>query len=267
MLPPPGSADVLYVVDLSCWMYRLFKQPGVGGRAAHEFISFIGKILRQQRPAYMAICADLPFPTFRNALAPKRENVGYKANREPPDPTLLERIRWAKEMVQDVFGIPVFACKGFEADDLIAALVKHARDADLRTVILALDKDLLQLVDGENVFMWDGKQKVWGVSEVIEKFGVRPDQLRDYLAIVGDSADNIPGVKGAGPKAAAEILQAFGTLEAALDGEDNAPLFAKRPRYRDMLRTNREMTELSMKLATLAEHAPLNHKLQECRVT
>lgn len=272
-LPKAGSQDALYIVDLACWMHRFFRT--MGGRSAHGFIEFIGKVLRNQRPAFMAICADLPFPTFRAELYPKKANgEGYKAHREPPDPTLLERMRWAKWMAEDVHGIPIFSKRGFEADDLIAALVEQAKHHGMRVVILGLDKDLLQLVDDRHTVMWDGKNTVWGVPEVIEKFGVRPDQLRDYLAICGDTADNIPGVKGMGPKAAAELLQAFGSLEAAVEHARDMhsegklhELFRQRPRYRDMLiRSYGDGSiELSIKLATLAIDAPLKHTIADCR--
>lgn len=264
MLPAPGAADVLYILDLSCWIYRFYATTG--GRAAHCFIEFIGNVLRRQRPQYFAVCCDTPWPTFRHELAPKRDKAGYKAQRPPPDPTLLERVRWAREMLEDVYGFAIYAHRGFEADDLIATLARHARADGMRVVIIALDKDLMQLVD-EHCVLWDGKQRVVGEPEVIEKFGVRPDQLRDYLAIVGDSADNIPGVHGAGPKAAVELLHEFGTLSEALAVAStpyDRPFWQKRPKYRDLLRTNTSAAELSKKLVTLAD-APVDFNLEELR--
>lgn len=267
-LPAPGAANALYIVDLHCWMHRFFRT--MGGRCAHGFIEFIGKILRQQRPAFFAICADLPFPTFRNVLAPKKGGEGYKAHREPPDPTLLERIRWAKWMAEDVHGIPTFSHKGFEADDLIASLVEKAKSEKLRSVIVAIDKDLMQLVDDSHTILWDGKDRTIGEADVLEKFGVRPDQLRDYLAIVGDTADNIPGVKGMGPKAAVELLQAYGTLDQAINEAQDPELskkglFRTRPRYREMLIEHREGARLSQRLTTLASQTFLKHTLADCR--
>lgn len=270
-LPRAGDPNTLYMFDLHCWLHRLFRT--MGGRCAHGFIEMVGKILRNQRPSHAAIVTDLPFPTFRNELAPKRGGDGYKAHREPPDPTLLERLRWARWLSEDIFGLPVFAARGYEADDLIAALHAQARARGMRVVIVGLDKDLAQLCDGATV-MWDGKSSVTGCEEVLAKFGVRADQLRDYLAICGDTADNIPGVKGMGPKAAAELLQAFGSLEAALEhardmhGEGKLhELFRRRPKYRDLLiRADGDgLVELSIKLATLAAHAPLNHTIDDCK--
>jgi DNA polymerase-1 len=258
-LPDPGAPNVLYIVDLHCWMHRFFAT--VQGRAAHCFLDFIGNILRFQQPSHFAVCRDMPHPTFRHDLAPKRGGEGYKATREPPDPTLLERLRWAREMLEDVYGIPVYAAKGYEADDLIAALTKQAKAAGMKVVLLALDKDLMQLVDDQCV-MWDGKRNVVGPAEVEKKFGVRTDQLRDYLAIVGDVSDNVPGVKGMGPKAAVELLSEFGSLANALQcasGEYGyaGSLFKRNPRYQNMLVEQVEGALLSQKLIQLAFDAPV----------
>ncbi len=262
-LPPPGES--LYILDLSCWVHRFYATTQ--GRAAHCFLDFLGGIIRNQRPAYFAVCCDLPWPTFRHALAPKREKTGYKANRPPVDAALLERLRWSREMIEDVHGLKIFAERGYEADDCIAALVKHAKADGLHAVLIAHDKDLMQLVDDQCV-MWDGKQRVVGIPEVISKFGCPPKQVRDFLAIVGDSADNVPGIKGAGPKAALEILGEFITLDEALACAKtpyDRLFFKQRPRYREMLRTNADLAELSKKLVTLAEDMPLEYSREELR--
>src|SRR6185436_140660 len=102
-----------------------------------------------------------------------------------------------------------------EADDLIAVAVQKAKEQGLRVVIASSDKDLMQLVDDERVMMWDAmRNRVFGTPEVIEKFGVPPSQVRDLLALVGDTSDNVPGVPGIGPKTAAELLGQFGSLDA-----------------------------------------------------
>lgn len=267
MLPPPGDPNTLYLLDLSCWMYRFWATTQ--GRCYYFFTEFVTKILRQQRPSHMAVCCDLPWPTFRHALAPKREGSkeGYKAQRPPPDPTLLERIRWARELLEDAHGLPLFSLRGFEADDIIATLTRRARADGMRVVIVALDKDLMQLVD-EGTVLWDGKHTVVGVPEVIAKFDIRPDQLRDYLAIVGDTADNVPGVRGAGPKAAIEILKEFGSLDEALACAKHPydrPFFKHRPRYRELLKADPEAVRLSQKLVTLADDVPIDYQRDALR--
>ena len=257
-LPEPGAEDAFYIVDLHCWMHRFFATTQ--GYAAHGFLDFIGRILREQRPSFFAVCGDLPTPTFRHELAKHAPNGGYKANREAgdgPDPMLLERIRWSKEMLEDVHAIRTITKRGYEADDLVATLARGAERRGFRVVVLALDKDLMQLV-GERVSLWDGKRRMIGPAEVLEKFKVRPDQLRDYLAIVGDGVDNVAGIHGMGPVAAVRLLQEFGSLQNALDVAASAyqnPFFLRYPRFRTMLREQRESAALSMRLVQLADDA------------
>lgn len=245
---------MLYVFDLSCWVYRYYAT--MKGRAAHGFNDFMGKVLRTQRPAYVAVCADLPFPTFRHDIAP---NV-YKAQRAPKDGTLLERLRWSREFIEDFHGVHVYSERGYEADDLIAAVTKRAVAAGMRVVIVGLDKDLLQLVS-RDVVMWDGKTEARGPEHVRKKFRVEPHQLGDFLAIVGDKADNIAGLPGAGPKFAAEVLAAFGSLDRAFAAtgilEPIPPLFQKRPRYRDLLIDGCEDAKLSQRLTALCDTMPI----------
>lgn len=265
MLPEAGAPDALYILDLHCWMYRFWATTQ--GRAAHYFIEFVGKLLRNYEPAHFIVCRDLPGGNFRHALYPAREGSteGYKAQRPPPDPSLLERIRWAHEMLEDVHGITVYGRVGFEADDLIATLTKQAKDAGMRVVIVGKDKDLMQLVD-ERCVMWDGKREIYGPREVEAKFGIRADQLRDYLAIIGDGADNVPGIIGAGPSAAKEILHEFGSLDEALECAKypyDHPLFKRKPKYREMLRTQRAAVLLSQKLVSLAYDAPVKLDIKE----
>lgn len=262
-LPQPDAPDTLYVFDLHAWVYRFWST--MGPRSHHGFVDFVGKLLREQRPAYVAACTDLPFPTWRHDLFPKKANgTGYKAQREPPNPTLLERLRWCRELLQDVFGLPVYGARGYEADDVIATLVRTAQADGLRCVVMALDKDLMQLVD-DTCVMWDGKTRVWGVPEVTDKFALSPSQVRDYLAIVGDTADNVPGVKGMGPKAAHELLQAFGDIDAALQalGDKAHPFWKQRPRIAGMLSDRVFELTLSRRLVSLAYDAPLKYSRED----
>lgn len=259
-LPDPG-VEALYIIDLHCFMHRFWAT--MGGRCAHGFTNFLGNLIRAQEPSHIVVCTDLPHPTFRHELAPTQ----YKAHREPPDATLLERLRWARELTEDAFGIPVIGRIRYEADDLIATLAQRAKSQSMPVVILALDKDLMQLVDDLCV-MWDGKKRVVGPADVETKFGIRPDQLRDYLAIVGDTADSVPGVHGAGPAAAVEILREFQTLDYALEVACSAhghPFFMRRPRWRQMLREQVKSVRLSQKLVTLAFDAPIDHKIEDLR--
>jgi len=261
-LPSPGDPETFYLFDLSCWMHRYWAT--MKGRAAHGFLDFVGRILADRRPSHVAICADLPFPTFRHDLAPEL----YKATRKEKDPGLLERIRWAREMCEDIHGVHVVAAQGFEADDLLATLTTRAVSAKMKVVMLALDKDMMQLVDGERVWMWDGKAGIVGPEHVVEKFGVLPGQLRDYLALVGDTADGVPGVRGIGTEAATELLRAYPDLDTmlkeALDVKANG-LFREKPRYRALLRDQAQEAKLYQQLVTLRTDVPIKARLADFR--
>ncbi len=252
--------EKLFVFDLSCWVHRYWAK--MQGRAAHGFINLLEKVIDAEAPSHVCICADLPFPNFRHDLAPDL----YKVRRGPKDPTLVERLRWAEEMALDLHGVTTFSAIGYEADDLIATVVKQT---EIPVVLMALDKDLMQLVDDERVSMWDGKGPHVRPAAVFDKFGVRPAQLRDYLALVGDTADCVPGVHGLGPKAAVEILTEYGTLDqalrVALDVRPDA-FFKRHLRYRSILREQCEEAKLYQKLIALEDAAPIDFKLEALRL-
>lgn len=255
-LPDPGDPNALYLVDLNCWGYRNWST--VGGACAHATMRMLMDAMRyvDTAPGHFIVCADVRGGTWRHELAPKT----YKAHRPAPDATLLERLRWMHEMTVDGLGVPLRAVKGYEADDLIATLARQGVEDGMQVVILAIDKDLMQLV-GDNCVMWDGKGTVIGRREVEQKFGVRCDQVGDYLAIVGDAADGIAGVPGMGPKAALELLQGFGSLREALAVAASSyehPYFLHHRRHRTLLREHRKTVELAMKLVALAFDAPVS---------
>lgn len=171
------------------------------------------KIIRENPAEYAAACFDRPEPTFR-----KQEFKEYKATRPEAPDDLISQIIGARDLF-GAFGVPFFEAVGFEADDIIATLAEQFCDeSDLRVVILTGDRDTLQLVRGEKVIVRAPKK---GVSETIiydesavrEKYGLLPNQLIDYKALMGDQSDNIKGVSGIGPKTAAELLERYGTLE------------------------------------------------------
>lgn len=256
-LPEAGADDVLYLVDMYCWVYRFYAT--VGGRAAHGVLDFIARVLHEQRPAYLAVCRDLPHRTWRADLYPKRASgEGYKAHRKAPDATLLERLRWTHEMLEDVHGARVIGVPGWEADDVIATWARIGAERGMRVVVLGFDKDLMQLVSPRCV-LWDGRERLVGEREVLQRFGVSARQLRDYLAIVGDSADNVPGVPGMGPKAAARVLQRYPTIDDALALPET--------RDRDVLRlrAHEDALRLSRCLVTLDAAVPLRQTLEELR--
>ena len=262
---PAGSPDVLYLVDLSSYVLRAYhavaplsSPNGEPTHAVHGTVSMLERLLRERRPALFAIAMDSGRATFRKEIYD-----AYKANR-PAAPEDLKSQLGRLEQIVRAFQVPILKQDGVEADDLIASCVKCASARDVRSVIVAADKDLMQLVS-DRVVMYDTmRDKVFGVAEVEERFGVRVDQVRDYLALTGDSSDNIPGVPSVGPKTAKELLNQFGTLEGIYENLDKIA----RKGLRDTLANNRDNAFLSQRLVTLkddcqAEFSPDNFGRRE----
>ncbi|WP_438034084.1 DNA polymerase I [Sorangium sp. So ce204] len=262
-LPPAGAPDVLYLVDLSGYVFRAYhaisplsSPSGEPTHATYGTVAMLTKLVEERKPAYLGVAMDSPGKTFRDELDPR-----YKAHRPPPPPDLGVQMSRCREIVE-AYRIPIFIQEGLEADDLVAVAVARARERGLRVVIASSDKDLMQLVDGEQVMLWDAmRDKVYGHPEVIAKFGVPPEQVRDLLALVGDTSDNVPGVPGVGLKTAAELLAQFGSLSAIYEriGE------VKKPRIRESLQQNEADARLSQKLVTLDGGAPVSLDLETLR--
>jgi DNA polymerase I len=250
VLPPAGAPDVVYIIDISGYVFRAFyalppltSEKGEPTGALYGVTSMILKLVRELKPHMLAVVCDGKGHSFRKELY-----AGYKANRPTAPDDLKAQMGRVRE-VADAYAIPCYEQDGVEADDLIASLVRIARARGHRVVIVSADKDLLQLV-GDGVSMLDTmKNKVFGPRETVEKLGVGPAQVRDYLALVGDSSDNVPGVPSVGPKTASELLAQFGSLDgiyAAL------PEFKKKA-LRQKLEDNRALAYLSRDLVTLKD--------------
>jgi len=209
---------VLYLFDGSAFLYRSFfalpplsTSSGFPTGAIYGFLRSILAILKTEKPNYMAIAFDLPAPTQR-----KLAYSEYKSQRPPtPDP-LKVQIPVIKELI-NLLGIKLLEMPGYEADDLIAYLTQKAKKEGFRVKIYSPDKDVLQLVEGSQVVVINPiSEEVFDENKVIEKFGVPPQKLADYLALVGDKTDNIEGVKGVGPKTAINLINTFGSVENIL---------------------------------------------------
>ncbi len=247
----PGSDDVLVVVDFSAQLFRAYhairplsSPTGEPTHAVYGVVTILERLVKDMRPKRLAIALDSGRKTFRAELYPD-----YKANRPEPPEDLIVQLRRGSEVVR-AFTPHVWQKDGFEADDLIATAVRRAREQGLRTLIVGADKDLMQLV-GDDVQLWDAmRDRAIGPAEVFEKFGVRVDQLGDLLALMGDSSDNIPGVAGVGPKTAAELLNAYGTLDGIYAHLADLP----RKRIRDLLVEHEATAKLSRRLVALADN-------------
>jgi len=260
-LPEPGASDVLYLIDLSGYVFRAYHAlPPLSSRSGEPTHAVLGtvnmlqKVVGERRPHMLAVAMDSRGPTFRHVLDPR-----YKATRPPPPPDLSQQMARVEQIVR-AWDVACFGEEKLEADDLIAAVTRRALGEGWRVVIVSADKDLMQLVhdDDERVVLWDSmRDRVYGPNEVREKLGVAPSQVRDFLALTGDTSDNVPGVPGVGPKTAADLLAQFGSVDGIYASIDQVA----RPKLRESLREHEADARMSRTLVTLAAEAPIHWEL------
>ncbi|MFO7640215.1 MAG: 5'-3' exonuclease H3TH domain-containing protein, partial [Candidatus Competibacteraceae bacterium] len=251
----------LVLVDGSSWLHRAFNalpalstKAGEPTGALYGVLNMLRRLLAEYRPDYLAVVFDAPGKTFRHDLFPD-----YKAHRPPLDPQLLQQIEPLHACVR-ALGLPLLQISGVEADDVIGTLTQQATARGLPVLIVSGDKDLAQLVD-ERVRMLDTMKNVVTDGDGVEqKFGVPPARIVDWLALVGDSSDNIPGVPGVGPVTAAKWLREYGSLDALI-----ANAAAISGKIGDKLRAGLEQLPLSRQLATLDCAVPLPVAFEELR--
>lgn len=228
---------------------RLSRADGTPTGAVYGFLTMILPLMTAAKPDDTFVCVfDASRTTFRNDIYPQ-----YKANRSDTPEDLLAQMELTRNAVR-AMGMPVLCIPGVEADDVIATLAKkYCTHADATRVITS-DKDLMQLVS-DCVFLYDGMKEV-EVREpgVLEKFGVRPNQVIDVQSLMGDSSDNVPGVPGIGPKKASELINEFGSLDGLYENIDRV----KNDRIRGLLIDNREMAYISRQLVTLKNDVDLD---------
>lgn len=229
--------------------------------AVYGFTSMLLKALEDLMPDYLAVTWDMKAPTFRHA-----QFEGYKANRAPTDDSLLLQYDRVHEIVQ-AFNIPEFKLPGFEADDLVGALVKQAvsKEKALEVIIVTGDRDIMQLIDKRVKVLMPKKTitdvGLYGEEEFAARFGFSPKQMIDYKGLAGDQSDNIPGVAGIGDVTATKLIQRYGSVEKIYKALKELP-----DRTRHLLEKNRDNAFLSKKLATIETDIPIKLDLAECRV-
>jgi DNA polymerase-1 len=204
----------MYIFDVSNIFYRAFyannlaTSYGFPTGGLHGFLRMSLSIIRDARPELVAFAMEGEGPSPRKQIEPL-----YKANRTDVPPELKQQLAVLPELMH-VMGFPTFKFQSFEADDIIASIVKLALKQGIEPVIVSSDKDFCQLVQGPVKMYNIGKEEMVDENGVFARYGIRPDQFIDYLSIVGDTSDNIQGVKGVGPKGAEKLLQEYGTLDA-----------------------------------------------------
>ncbi|RMG41762.1 MAG: DNA polymerase I [Planctomycetota bacterium] len=257
-------AETLYLVDslsLLFQVYHAIRQPMTGRRgqptnAVFGFVGDLQHLLEECKPTYLICAFDAAGPGERAALY-----EDYKANRKEMPDDLAVQIEMAKDIVA-AYGIPVIEHEGWEADDVIATLTRQARERGIDVVIVSNDKDLRQLL-GPGVRMYNiRKRRFFTEEDLRREWGIRPDQVVDFLALVGDSSDNVPGVPLVGPKKAAALLQRFGTLDGVLEHADEAP----GKKLRENLKSHAAVARLSRRLVRLRDDLPLEFDLAQARV-
>ncbi len=228
---------------------RLTRSDGTPTGAVYGFFNMILPILASAKQNDSFVCVfDASRISFRQDIYP-----AYKANRTETPADLISQSYLVREGVA-AMGIPVLCIPGVEADDVIATLAKENCTGHDATRIITSDKDLMQLVS-DCVFLYDGmKQREIRAPQVLEKFGVRPDQVIDIQSLMGDSSDNVPGVPGIGPKKAAELINKFGSLDELFKHLDDIP----NERTRNILRDNRDSAYISKQLVTLKTDVDLS---------
>ncbi|HTP86345.1 MAG TPA: DNA polymerase I [Bryobacteraceae bacterium] len=263
MSAPQNNRPRLFLVDSFGFVFRAYHArartgappmrttSGLSTEAVFIFHNMLRKLCAAYKPDYIAAIFESG-PSFR-----EQEFAEYKANRTEMPDDLAEQIPWIRRLL-DAMAIPVLEYPGFEADDVIGALARRAEES-VDVVIVSSDKDMLQLVD-DRVSMYNPvKEDVWYDPAATEAFmGVKPSQVADLLALKGDSVDNIPGAPGIGDKGARDLIQQFGSVEAALDRTAEI----QRKMYRESLENNRDRVLLSKRLATIDTTVPVEFSLE-----
>lgn len=250
----------IYLVDGSGYIFRAFhalppltRPDGVQVGAVLGFTNMLIKLLREKTPDYLVVVFDAARENFRNQIYP-----AYKANRQETPPELIPQFSLIRKACE-AFDVPYIEKEGYEADDLIATYA-HSQTGEI--TIVSSDKDLMQLVGGSVRMLDPIKNRLIGVEEVKEKFGVLPEQVIDVQALAGDASDNVPGVPGIGIKTAAELIQTYGTLENLLKNAEEI----KQAKRREMLLTHKEDALMSKRLVSLDNKVPMTESLEDFSV-
>jgi DNA polymerase-1 len=263
----------LIIIDSNALLHRSFHalpplktKSGQETGAVYGYLLTLFKAIKDLNPTHIVACFDTKAKTFRH-----EKFQDYKAQRPATPSGIISQIPIAKEVLT-VFGIPVFFKDGVEADDLIATICALAQKSPpaggLEIYILTGDLDNLQLVNDKIKVYTLGKgirdTIIYDIIKVRERFGVEPDQMNDFKALVGDASDNIPGVEGIGKKTAAEIIQRYGTIKELYD-ELSTDTAVVKPKVKEALKLNKEKAFLSRELVEMKKDVDIDFKIEDCK--
>src|SRR5512140_1331990 len=257
----------LYLIDGHALAYRMYFALTAGANSTrwqtskgeptagiYGFARELLRILEKEQPEYLAVAFDTG-KTFRDQI-----HAEYKGTRAKMPDELRPQIGRIRELV-DAFNIPRLEVEGYEADDVLGSVARQANEQGLGVKIITGDRDLLQLVNNRTVVYLAGDDQNYITAEdVVRKLGVRPDQVVDYKAIVGDKSDNIPGVPGVGEKTAVALLEKFGSLEGIYEHMDEVE-----KRWQAKLEAGRDSARMSYELARIHTDLPVKLDLERAR--
>jgi len=244
----------LFLLDAYALIYRSyfafiknprFNSKGMNTSAMYGFVTILEQLLREQKPSHIAVVFDLNVPTFRHEMF-----EAYKANREEMPEDLQKSIPYIRRIIE-AYHIPILEKAGFEADDVIGTLAKKAETMGYTTYMMTPDKDYAQLVS-ENIFMYKPSRggeapEVWGIPEVRENFEIDdPKQVIDILGLMGDTADNIPGCPGVGPKTAMKLISTYKSIDGIYQNinDQKGKLKENLVEYEQQVRMSRKLAEI-----------------------
>jgi len=254
---------VVYLIDASVYVFRAYfavpdhitDPAGNPVNAVYGFARFLAEVLKELKPKYLAVAFDESLTTsFRNDIYPD-----YKANREKPPEDIKVQFCHCRALCS-ALGLYHVASPAFEADDLIGTLTHLAHGWELPVTVISRDKDLAQLIRSEDIYLEFASRNRMDYQGVADKFGVLPERMGDWLALTGDSVDNIPGVPGVGPKTASALLSRFASVDelyANLDAVAELPIrgAAKLPQK---LRDHRDTVDLARRLTHIKCDVPMD---------
>jgi DNA polymerase I len=286
----PADSDTkppIYLLDSMAFIFRAYHamqrqrpmstRTGIPTAATYVFVNMINKLRKDFSPQYLAAVYDVGAPLHRNELATQMKDVkkfniktqqfevieygGYKANRTETPPDLIQQQPYIRRALE-AFRIPILYYEGFEADDVIGTLSCKLAALGHKVYVVSSDKDMMQLVNKDVSILNPTKDNLILDSAGVEAaLGVPPERVIDVMALRGDSIDNIPGAPGIGDKGSVELIQQFGTVEAALDRADEV----KRKTYRESLQNNRDNILLSKELVTIHTSVPIDYSIDAMR--
>lgn len=252
----------LYIMDGHSYLYKSFfaikglaTKDGIPTNAVYGFVATLNKLLKEYNPQNIIITFDYPAKTFRSELYEE-----YKAHRPKMPDELSQQIPWIKKILS-VMGIPYLEKEGYEADDLIGTISEIAQKKGLEVFIVSVDKDLFQLVKGNVYILYLQKDdiQILDKEKVGEKLKVSPEYVTDFLGLVGDTSDNIPGVPSIGPVTAVKLINQFGSLEAIFKHIDEI----SNEKLKALLIEHKEQAILSKRLATIDCQVPLDINIEK----